>query len=99
MISYAYDNAHHCRKTFKDKNLRPEDIKSTRNYEKIPVLNHDDIRRTLNFLISACNYQGLFRCQTAGTTGHPLTVYKNKNELGSANACLFRPRAPAIHIQ
>jgi len=91
MISYVYNNVPYYKEAFKNRNLGPEDIKNTKDLEKIPILTHRDVRQNLGDLISASKSRGsLFRCQTAGTTGHPLLLYKDKNELGSANACLFR---------
>jgi len=91
MMSYVYGYVPYYRKAFKTMNLRPEDIKNTKDLEKIPVLSHSDVRQNLEDLISANKSRGsLFRCQTTGTTGHPLILYKDKNEIGSANACLFR---------
>ena len=91
MMRHVFNNVPYYRKAFKDKNLRPEDIKNKEDLAKIPVLTHQDVRQNLRDLISANKSKGwLFRCQTTGTTGHPLILYKDRNELGSANACLFR---------
>ena len=91
MMNYVYNNVPYYRKVFKHKNLRPEDIKNTEDLEKIPVLSHEDVRQNAVDLISVDKSIGsLLRCQTTGTTGHPLVLYKDKNELGSGIACLFR---------
>jgi len=93
MISYAFNNVPYYRKTFKERNLKPEDIKSTGDLEKIPVLTHRDVRLHLDDLIAVSKSKGsLFRCQTGGTTGHPLILYQDKNEISSAKACLYRGR-------
>jgi len=91
MIRYAYNNVPYYRKIFKDINLQPEDIQKREDLAKIPVLTHQDVRQNLDDLTSAEKPKSsLFRCQTTGTTGHPLILYKDKSELGSSKACLYR---------
>ena len=91
MMSYVYNYVPYYRKTFKEKNLRPEDIKNAEDLRKIPVLTHENVRQNLNDLIAMNESpNSLFMCQTGGSTGHPLILYKDKNELSSAQASLYR---------
>ena len=91
MISYVYNNVPYYRKTFKEKNLRTEDIKNAEDLKKIPVLTHGNVRHHSDDLIAINRSKdSLFMWQTAGTTGHPLIFYRDKNESSSAEACLYR---------
>jgi len=91
MIGYVYNKVPYYRKIFKDANLQPQDIQKREDLVKIPVLTHQDIRQNLDNLTSAEKPKSsLFRCQTTGTTGHPLILYKDESELGSSKACLYR---------
>jgi len=91
MIKHLYSNVPYYRRIFKEKNLGPENIKNSEDLTKIPVLTHENVRQNLDDLIANnMSKTSLFRCQTGGTTGHPLVLYKDKNELSSAEACLYR---------
>lgn len=91
MINYVYNNVGYYRKAFKDRNLRPEDIRNAKDLERIPLLTHQDVRQNLGDLISANKPMwSMIRCQTTGTTGHPLILYKDRNETESSEACLLR---------
>lgn len=91
MIRHVYNNVPYYRKIFKENNLRPEDVKNAEDLRKIPVLTHENVRQHLEDLIAINRSKdSLFKCQTGGTTGHPLILYKDKNELSSAQASLYR---------
>ncbi|NIO36480.1 hypothetical protein GTO27_02130, partial [Candidatus Bathyarchaeota archaeon] len=93
MIEYAYYNVPYYQRVFKKRNLRPENIQNAEDLKRIPVLTHESVRQHQDDLIATTRPKdSLFRCQTGGTTGHPLVVYEDKNELSSAQACLYRGR-------
>lgn len=91
LINYAYSNVPYYRKVFKNNDIVPGDVRDEEDLSKIPILTHETIRRNLRDLISIGKSQGsLLRFQTAGTTGHPLISYKDRNEISSGLAALYR---------
>lgn len=93
MVNYAYNNIPYYRQIFRINNLKPDNIKNTEDVTKIPILTRKDIVKFNEDLIAPNRPRNsLVKIQTSGTTGHPLTVYKDRNEISSALACLYRAR-------
>ncbi|UCE29306.1 MAG: phenylacetate--CoA ligase family protein [Candidatus Bathyarchaeota archaeon] len=91
LISHAWNNVPYYRRVFKAVNMRPEDVRHVEDLEKIPILTHENVRHNLAGLVSASTSKSsLFRFQTGGTTGHPLILFKDKNETSSSMASLYR---------
>lgn len=73
LLSHAYTNVPYYRKKFDELKLNLEDIKTTQDLERLPVLTKDDIRNNQDLLI-ANDYKNrkLFNDTTGGSTGTPL---------------------------
>ena len=52
ILSHAYENVPYYHRIFKERNLKPEDIKSTEDLSKLPILTKDDIRRNFDNMIA-----------------------------------------------
>ena len=52
LLDYAYRNVPHYKKTFKDMKLKPKDIKSKEDFEKMPVLTKEDIEKNSSEMIT-----------------------------------------------
>jgi len=91
LIRYVWNNIPYYRRIFKAGNIKPERIKNGEDLEKLPVLTHENVRQCLDDLVAVNRSRGsLARFQTTGTTGHPLILYKCKNEISSSTASLYR---------
>ena len=81
VIENAYNNVPYYNSLFKKNDLRPGDIKSIQDLNKIPVLSKQDIRENLTEIISkGYNMHSLIEYETSGSTGQPLPVYVNREE-------------------
>ena len=75
LISHAYDNVPFYRKQWEEAGLKPGDIKSYDDFEKLPVLTKKQIRENWNLLISKTSVvDRLIRSGTGGTTDSPITI-------------------------
>ena len=90
LIKHAYENVPYYHRMFKERGLKPEDIKTTKDLAKLPVLTRDDIRKNFDDL-TAKNYdqKKMVLASTGGTTGEPLKFYRPKDR-GWANAAWYR---------
>ena len=76
MVRYAYENVPFYHETFNKLKIKPKDIRSVEDLEKLPILRKDDIRRNLNKLISReYDVSKLKMLKTSGSTGEPLIFY------------------------
>ncbi len=80
LLSHSYRHVPYYRKLFDEQGLKPEDIKSLGDLQKIPFLDKEIIRRNADDL-KAKNYPAykFRRITTGGTTGSPLKLYVEKN--------------------
>ncbi len=79
LLNHAYENVPYYRKLFNSKDLKPEDIHSLKDLQKIPFLNKEIIRRNIKEL-KAKNYpeHKFSYMTTGGSTGIPLGIYEEK---------------------
>lgn len=80
LIKHAYHNVPYYQRVFKEHGLEPEDIRTTEDLEKLPILTREDIRNNFADLI-AQNYgkKEMKLFSTGGTTGEPLRYYQPKD--------------------
>lgn len=76
LIEESYNNIPFYRKIMKERRLKPEDIKSTDDLIKMPILKKDIVRDNMQNMINR-NYSKFFTylSHTTGTTGVPLHYY------------------------
>jgi phenylacetate-CoA ligase len=80
LISYAYKNVPYYKKILNENHLHPTDITDFKDVQKIPILNKNQIRQNLDALISTnVDKKNIRKDFTSGSTGEPLTIYKDKN--------------------
>lgn len=93
IIHHAYENVPYYRELFKANKLTPNDIRSIKDLEKVPVLTKDDIKKYYNKLIAQnIDKKKLKMGHTSGTTGSPLEILWDKNIVLMTNAVLWRQR-------
>jgi len=79
LVKHAYENVPYYRRVFDQIKLKPQDIASLDDIQKIPLLRREDISKNLEDMV-ARNYDRsrLRLITTGGTTGKPLGVYQDK---------------------
>lgn len=79
LVHHAYENVPYYKHTFDHYRLKPADIKSLADLQKLPILTKDDVRRNLEDLVARnVNRSTLVYRTTSGSTGVPLGVYQDK---------------------
>jgi len=80
LIQFSYDKVPYYHKLFKSLNLKPEDIRSIEDLQKLPILTKEIIRNNQkDFIPLDLKDQKYANRSTAGSTGHPLQ-YRNSND-------------------
>jgi len=91
MISYAYENVPYYQSLFKKLGLYPNDIRTTEDLQKLPILTKDIIKQHWEELkpvnLSSMAY---YDRDTGGSTGTPLHYRLSKNDRFLSGAMLYR---------
>jgi len=91
IVHIAYENVPFYRKRFDSINLKPSDIKTLKDIEKIPVTTKSDLRDNYPFNLFAVPLKKIVRLHgSSGTTGKPIVVGYTKNDLNNWSECLAR---------
>jgi len=79
IIKQAYENVPYYNKKFKNARIKPENIKSIKDINKLPIITKDQIQSTQIGNLLATNYKrhGEFRT-TSGSSGLNLTIFIDK---------------------
>jgi len=73
LVFSAYHDVPHYRKLFEKLNLKPEDIQTIEDLQKLPVLTKEIIKKNQkDFIPNDSNNQKYINASTGGSTGHPL---------------------------
>lgn len=81
VVKYAYDNVPFYHQKLKLMKIKPRDIRTVKDLNKLPVLRKDEINRNINKIISKqFHVNTLQRLSTSGSTGRPLQIFINKQE-------------------
>lgn len=91
LIKHAYKNVPYYNRVFHERDLHPNDIKSTHDLVKLPILTKEIIRNNGNDML-ARNYKafGPILNSTSGSTGSPLNYYITKENLSYHWASAYR---------
>ncbi|MDD5603564.1 MAG: phenylacetate--CoA ligase [Eubacteriales bacterium] len=90
-VKYTYERVPHYRKVFDGIGLRPDDIKTLRDIEKIPFTNKNDLRDNYPYKMFAVNLKDVVRVHaSSGTTGKPIVVGYTKDDLENWSECVAR---------
>jgi len=90
LIHFAYENVPYYRKLFNNLSLKPVDIESIKDLEKLPILTKDIIRNNRkDFIPYNLDKQRYVNKSTGGSTGNPLQYRLSKSDrtLGFAILC------------
>ncbi len=82
IVNYCYERVPFYRNRFDEIGLKPSDIRSFRDVEKIPFTTKDDIRDNYPFGLFAVPQKQIVRMHaSSGTTGKPTVVGYTRNDL------------------
>ena len=91
IIEYAYDQIPYYKKVFERLRMTPKDIKSTEDFQKIPILTKDIIKRNLNDFFPKKNHAfKTVNSSTGGSTGQPLKYCMTSDDYSRGVALLYR---------
>ncbi len=91
LVKHAYENVPYYHRIFRDLNLKPDDIKSKEDLQKIPVLTKEIIRKNFSDLIAVNTPRSRFiETQSSGSTGEPLRFFVDKKAYSHGWAQTFR---------
>jgi len=80
-IKHSYNNSPYYNKIFKDNNLKPSDIKSIKDFKKIPPTKTEDLQKNPQSFFAVPLEKFIKVFTTAGTTGKPKRAYFTKNDI------------------
>ncbi len=90
-IKNAYAGVPYYRGLFDIYDVRPENIRSLNDIANLPILEKEDVRRHHAEMVSRAQiFPVLYKCHTSGTTGKPLTLYRDLRNVGFEHAILAR---------
>jgi len=82
MVRYVYDNNRYYHDRLKNVNVRPDDIKSLKDIEKLPFLTKQDLREFYPFGLVCTDMDDIVEVHaSSGTTGKPVVGPYTSNDL------------------
>ena len=82
VVFRAYNNVPHYRKKFDEINLKPDDIKSLKDIERIPFTTKEDLRDNYPYGMFAVPMKDIVRIHaSSGTTGKPIVVGYTRDDM------------------
>lgn len=80
LVKHAYENVPYYRRVFDQHKVKPDDIVTLADIQKLPVLTKDDVRNNAEDLIARNVDRSTLKYRTtSGSTGIPLGVYQDKD--------------------
>ena len=81
LIRYAYDNVPYYHRIFQEKGLKPEDMETSEDLVKLPILTKQLIRNNFSdFVAQDFPKRQLMLRSTGGSTGEPLEFLRTKHD-------------------
>ncbi|MCK4718030.1 MAG: phenylacetate--CoA ligase family protein [Thermoplasmata archaeon] len=90
ILEHAYNTVPYYHSVFKERGLKPGDIRNTKDLEKLPPLTKDIIKERGAELMSTSSRDAPIRQQTGGSTGEPMGFYVTKHMLSYGSAARYR---------
>ncbi len=92
VIAHAYDNVPYYRNLFKSNGLRPSDITSPEDMQKLPITTKEDFRKNFPENVTAKNIdkKSWVLNSTSGSTGSPFEFIIDHNLIEAERATLLR---------
>jgi phenylacetate-CoA ligase len=81
IVRYSYDNIPYYHDSMRALDIRPDDIRTLKDLNRMPILRKNTIRADIDGFISKEFSQDRLRVRsTSGSTGHPLRIYLTPRE-------------------
>ena len=95
IVRHAYNNVPFYHSQFKEAGIRPEDVRSLGDIQKLPITAKHKLREQAPDKTIASNYDvyTLVKGSTSGTTGEPFVYYKDSRTISHELAALCRFRS------
>jgi phenylacetate-CoA ligase len=95
IISYSYRNVPHYRESFDRSGIKPDDVRSVDDLEKLPVLTKEEILAGYPIRMAATGYrpENSFRCVSSGTNGVRGEYMSDWSTRDTNEALLYRARS------
>jgi len=91
IIQHCYKNVPYYRKLFDNLGLKPKDIQTKEDLQKLPYLDKYLVKDNFDKLIAKNKSKLLCNIgQTSGTTGTPLKIYRDYHSINFENAAVYR---------
>jgi phenylacetate-CoA ligase len=92
LVRHLYLHVPYYADVMQSRNLKPEDIRTLDDLEKLPLLSKNDVRGNLYFDLFADNHKKdeMLKISTSGSTGEPFVVYAERRQLEMRWASTFR---------
>lgn len=90
LIKNSYDNVPYYHVIFRKLNLKPDDIRTKADLQKLPFLTKDDLRAHLDTLVAGNLKEKVLLSQTGGSTGEPLKFYTQRETWKWRMAAAYR---------
>ncbi|MGE0492690.1 MAG: glycosyltransferase [Vulcanimicrobiota bacterium] len=83
LVDHAYRHVGYYRETFDRLGLRPRDVRTIEDLQKLPLLGKDDVREHLYFDLLSDNHNkaDIHQITTSGSTGEPFICYVDTAQL------------------
>jgi len=93
LIEHAYRTTPFYRRRFDDLKLKPNDVKTAKDLQKLPLLTKEDVRENFQEMVSSefARHKLVF-CHTSGTTGKSLQFYQEPRAIQFRWAVWWRHR-------
>lgn len=93
LVGHAYQTVPYYRRRFDDLRLRPDDVNSIGDLQKLPILTKEDVRQNFHEMVSSeFPRNDLVLCHTSGTTGKSLRFYQEPRAIQFRWAVWWRHR-------
>lgn len=91
LLDHAEKNVPYYREMFRSLGIRSSDVRNLDDFSKLPVLTKDIIRERQKDLIREdVPFESLYKHHSGGSTGVPLTFYRERNYVDVAEAGTYR---------
>jgi len=96
IVYKLYNNTKYYRQKMKEKNIKPEDIKTLEDIKKLPYTTKEDLMQNMPFGVLTNDYDNVVEVHgTSGTTGEPIFVYYTMNDIENWSEIMARSLATA----
>lgn len=91
LLEYSYHNVPYYRRIFKERGLKPEDVRTKEDLTKLPILTKKDVKDNFYDLVTRKPSEWrVIETSTSGTTGKPFKFYTTEEQLSWENAAGYR---------